>query len=74
VPAFDLDLMLLPQVPLAALPATTALPRIGGGLDDAFWREGASASRAAPAGLCYGEIPPDAVPETVLAVLRGLPE
>ncbi len=68
--ALDVDLLLLPATPLPALPAGDAAPRIGGGLDAAFWAGGASVTGSGR--LLYGVIPAAAEPETVLSVLRAL--
>lgn len=69
----DADLVLLPSASLAALDAAASAPRIGGGLNVAFWRGEAPLDPATAGGhLLYGAIPADAQPETVLSVLRAL--
>lgn len=68
--SLDLDLLLLPRMSVAALAGDRARPRLGGGLDDAFWN-GATLTDPGAA-LLYGAIPAEATPEAVIAILRGI--
>ena len=70
--SLDLDLLLLPATPLAALPRGSGAPRCAGGLDDAFWSGQAAAPQLEPGALAYGRIPAATEPETVLSMLRAL--
>lgn len=60
------DLILLPDAPAATLAAGA---KLGGGLTDGFWRGQAPAPGNA---VRYGRVPPDAPPEGVVVLMRGL--
>ncbi|MCZ6772375.1 MAG: hypothetical protein O7G83_10415, partial [Proteobacteria bacterium] len=70
--ALDLDLILFPQLALESITPPVELPRLGGGLTDAFWGGAAIDAGASAGRLLYGSIPHSAHPETVLSVLRDL--
>jgi hypothetical protein len=67
------DLLLLPRLEAEVLPDDR---RHGGGLPSAAWTDSGEAVRlvdaAATRGFRFGEIPPDAAPETVLARITAL--
>lgn len=65
----DLDVVLWPARAADSLDAS-ARPVQGGGLTTDFWR--GAVQLADGAGLYYGTVPADAVPETVVSVARAL--
>lgn len=72
-PALDLDILLLPRLGIRAVAAGNAAKvRIGGGLNDVFWNGGGFDAEYAPGQLLYGEVPREAMPETVVALLGKL--
>lgn len=66
----DVDLLLCAEAPVDRL-ASSARPRVGGGLPASYWR--GDAAPALPAGtLAYGVIPVDAEPERIVARCAAL--